>query len=608
MPRDRAAWRGGGAGPLPSAISRAGVDADADVDLQPELAPKVHAGRLPACEDVLALSATELGEEVKAISGPASTSAGSSPSSFSARPERYRRAAQLLHGAFEVEKAAEHEFAGPDPPALLLPTTATAAGITAFTGAIPKDARRSQHGTPKPGAKDVAQRQWQSNWDEITKGWDKDGGACRRGKVPDELWETWCTSGVPIMAIGEGELMVTAGSSESPSVMFLGVQVHAVLGIPRFPGKGVTVTPRFILRNASESFVQVMPGLLPNKKSGDEPAVTNRVEEIIKEFSGPDTMDIMEFIARDPIADQAVWIPPGESLAIFHFPLRCQASEVSQARKAVALRLPGREPLQLIHVEAKGPLQLQQVLTSGVIPYKDHPWQSGRLPPRMRMLAQEGRLMCLRWKYLKDFQLGDLILTSACEMFIGLPISELGAEWLRKEPWKECEALDLRSQGHHKITLQMFTAQMKAGRCNFDGVGRGCVIFLAQRIDNDYDLQMGKGLPWSGWLGLNNTQEKVVALSSAGSTGGASGVSFMRCSVQVRNSTAFMILSDEPPPYRVENWSDSRTLAVRFLGDDYCEILPPLSWFAFDWPTRAQHEKKERYLILQDRRSGHGSK
>lgn len=41
MPRDRAAWRGGGAGPLPSAISRAGVDADADVDLQPELAPKV---------------------------------------------------------------------------------------------------------------------------------------------------------------------------------------------------------------------------------------------------------------------------------------------------------------------------------------------------------------------------------------------------------------------------------------------------------------------------------------------------------------------------------------------------------------------------------------
>lgn len=41
----------------------------------------------------------------------------------------------------------------------------------------------------------------------------------------------------------------------------------------------------------------------------------------------------------------------------------------------------------------------------------------------------------------------------------------------------------------------------------------------------------------SGWLGLNNTQEKVVALSSAGSTGGASGVSFMRCSVQAHSAS-----------------------------------------------------------------------
>ena len=37
-----------------------------------------------------------------------------------------------------------------------------------------------------------------------------------------------------------------------------------------------------------------------------------------------------------------------------------------------------------------------------------------------------------------------------------------------------------------------------------------------------------------GWLGLNNTQEKVVALSSGGSTGSGCGVSFMRCSVQAR--------------------------------------------------------------------------
>ncbi len=37
-----------------------------------------------------------------------------------------------------------------------------------------------------------------------------------------------------------------------------------------------------------------------------------------------------------------------------------------------------------------------------------------------------------------------------------------------------------------------------------------------------------------GWLGLNNTQEKVVALSSGHSTGSGCGVSFMRCSVQAR--------------------------------------------------------------------------
>ena len=49
---------------------------------------------------------------------------------------------------------------------------------------------------------------------------------------------------------------------------------------------------------------------------------------------------------------------------------------------------------------------------AGVIPYKDHPWQSGRLPPRMRMLAQEGRLMCLRWKYLKEPMLYDASIQS----------------------------------------------------------------------------------------------------------------------------------------------------------------------------------------------------
>ena len=39
---------------------------------------------------------------------------------------------------------------------------------------------------------------------------------------------------------------------------------------------------------------------------------------------------------------------------------------------------------------------------------------------------------------------------------------------------------------------------------------------------------------------------------------------------------------------------DVHFISGSWPGDDYCEILPPLSWFAFDWPTRAQHNQKER--------------
>ncbi|CAL1143341.1 unnamed protein product [Cladocopium goreaui] len=444
--------------------------------------------------------------------------------------------------------------------------------------------------------------------DKITKGWDQEGGRCRCAKVPELLHGAWCGNGVPIQVSYAGELMASASNPEQPEkpeVMFFGVQVHTVLSIPRFPGKGITVTPRFILRNSSASFVQVMPGLLPNKNSGiQEPAVSNRVAEIVEEHTGGrdrSVMDVMDFIA-DPKKDEveAVWVPPGESLAIFHFPLHCEASQAKDGRKAVALRLPGREPLQLISVADKRPLGLQRVLSSGVIPYRDRSMQTGRLPPRMRGLAQEGRLLCYRWFYLQDFDRGELILSSDCEIFIGLPLSVEGATWLHEEPWKPSEGLYLRrKQGDPDIFMKIFTRQMKAGRCNFDGAGKGCVIFLAQRTDNDYDLHMGKGLPWKGWFGLNNTHEEVVALSS----GTAGGIYFMRLSVQVRNSTAFMILSDEPAPYRVENWSDSRTLAVRFRGDDYCEILPPLSWFGFDWPAHAKSQQKDWVLMLEDLRT-----
>ena len=35
-------------------------------------------------------------------------------------------------------------------------------------------------------------------------------------------------------------------------------------------------------------------------------------------------------------------------------------------------------------------------------------------------------------------------------------------------------------------------------------------------------------------------------------------------------------------------------------GDDYCEILPPLSWFGFDWPAHAKSQQKDWAPQLSD--------
>lgn len=67
--------------------------------------PTVNAGRLPT-SDSLVHSSTQL-EEVKALIRSGPESCGSSPGSGASapRPERYRRAAQLLQGAFERREA-----------------------------------------------------------------------------------------------------------------------------------------------------------------------------------------------------------------------------------------------------------------------------------------------------------------------------------------------------------------------------------------------------------------------------------------------------------------------------------------------------------------------
>lgn len=95
MPRDPSAWRGGGAGPLPVAITGREPEELAVVPGPRRLngrACEVNAGRLPGFDDQ-----KEEDAKAQALSGP--TSAGSSPS----LPERYRKAAQLLHGAFAGE-------------------------------------------------------------------------------------------------------------------------------------------------------------------------------------------------------------------------------------------------------------------------------------------------------------------------------------------------------------------------------------------------------------------------------------------------------------------------------------------------------------------------
>ncbi|CAE7232632.1 unnamed protein product [Symbiodinium natans] len=151
--------------------------------------------------------------------------------------------------------------------------------------------------------------------------------------------------------------------------------------------------------------------------------------------------------------------------------------------------------------------------------------------------------------------------------------------------------------------MQIFWRHAEAGKLNLNGAGVGCVVFLARSKSEDPANEMAElgeaaGLPWSRWLSLNSACESVISLRSP-VAGDESCVNFLRCSVQVLNSTAFMMLSDEPPPYRVENWSPTRTLAVKFRGSHACEVLPPLTWCAFDWPSHSGSDR-DRRLVLQD--------
>ncbi|CAE7232636.1 osm1 [Symbiodinium natans] len=267
----------------------------------------------------------------------------------------------------------------------------------------------------------------------ITAGWDDAHGVCIRGRIPDGLFNAWCSDGIPVQVPDQGEFIITAGTAQAPLAMFLGVQVHPLMGLFT-QSKGVTVTPRFVLRNASASYVQVLPALLP-PNDANWPEVPSRSADIVEEHAGR-ILSIADFIAQDD-EKEAIWVPPGASLALFHFPTRCQASDLRKGAKAVALRLPGRPLLQMISVKYKYPLALDRVSTGGFLPYRDKLVQLGRLPQSMRILAKEGRLLCLRGEYLKDFDFGEVVLSRPAEVWIGLPNTGTvePAKWLLKEPW-----------------------------------------------------------------------------------------------------------------------------------------------------------------------------
>jgi len=435
----------------------------------------------------------------------------------------------------------------------------------------------------------------------IAAGWDDSHGACIRSQIPEGLFNTWCSDGIPVQVPDQGEFIITAGTPQAPLAMFLGVQVHPLMGLFT-QSKGVTVTPRFVIRNASSSYVQVLPALLPPGNEDHWPHVPSRSAAIVEEHAGR-MLSITDFIAQDE-EKEAMWVPPGASLALFHFPTRCQASELRKGAKAVALRMPGPPLLQMISVKYKTPLQLDRVSTGGFLPYRDKLVQLGRLPQSLRILAKEGRLLCLRGEYMKDFDLGQVVLSRPAEIWIGLPNTDTvePASWLLTD-WTKAEVVDLRRRQRSEVSMQLYTRHAEAGVLNLNGAGVGCVVFLARSKSEDPSVEMAAlgeaaGLPWSRWLSLNSTCESVISLRS-GTAADEPSVNFLRCSVQVLNSTAFMMLSDEPPPYRVENWSPTRTLAVTFRGSQAREVLPPLTWCAFDWPVHSKADR-DRRLVLQD--------
>eukprot|EP00439_Symbiodinium_sp_Y106_P057310 s3433_g8.t1 len=115
----------------------------------------------------------------------------------------------------------------------------------------------------------------------IAAGWDDSHG--------EGLFNAWCSDGIPVQVPDQGEFIITAGTPQAPLAMFLGVQVHPLMGLFT-QSKGVTVTPRFVIRNASSSYVQVLPALLPPGNEDHWPHVPSRSAAIVEEHAGGGTV------------------------------------------------------------------------------------------------------------------------------------------------------------------------------------------------------------------------------------------------------------------------------------------------------------------------------
>lgn len=406
--------------------------------------------------------------------------------------------------------------------------------------------------------------------DELATCWStSEHGVCHLSWLPRSVCDTWSQE-VPVQAADAGEVVIedAGAAGEAPTYAFLGVVVQPLVGLLA-RSVGVTFTPRFVVQNKTDFALQLLPALLaPDQRKWQTPAQAG----------------------RGSIAEPtALWLPPKENIALFHFPLWCQAREAHGARKAICMRLAGRAQLELRAANDESLFPLEQVFAN-FMPYRDAFCQFGPLPQALRVLVREGRLQCLRGYQRDPAEFGGMALNVEADVFAAVPAQQPVPPWLRQEPWRAMgDAVELRLRGRRAGELKVFCQRAQPGMLSLSGLSTGSIIMFAQTLYRTFgELDSAEGLPWSRWVSLDTTGNGVHDLS-----GPLNVTHFVRCSVQVEQSTAYLVLSRTEAPYRVENRSPSRTVALMFQGSrSRCRVLPPLSWCAFDWPDPTVRARK----------------